>query len=106
MTQDWEVAKYLQKRIKIVRYEDLARDPAGIAVDIYRFLGVEMPQRVLKWISRNTAGGALDRSMFSTTRNSSAVAERWKQNLPHEHKLSSTKICKNTLIMLGYSLDI
>lgn len=68
---------------RLVRYEDLAREPMRLSRAIYDFIGLEMPPVVSQWIQNNTESNN-DRSnrQFSTHKNSSQAATSWRGKLP------------------------
>ncbi|KAF6723285.1 Carbohydrate sulfotransferase 1 [Oryzias melastigma] len=76
---------WLHGRYLLVRYEDLALHPETKATEIYRFVGLEMDQRVRTWISKNTNSNASAQAdwnyRYSTSRDSRATAENWRLRL-------------------------
>ncbi|KAL4659309.1 carbohydrate sulfotransferase 1-like [Arapaima gigas] len=97
---EWLRGKYL-----LVRYEDLAHSPEQKAEEIYRFVGLEMDDRVRAWISRNTnqSSSPAERNYkFSTTRDSKATAESWRLHLAFDIVGVVQRLCNNTLSLLGY----
>ncbi|KPP78530.1 carbohydrate sulfotransferase 1-like [Scleropages formosus] len=98
----WLKGKYL-----LVRYEDLAYSPEEKAKEIYRFVGLEMDEKVRSWISRNTnhnASPAERNYKFSTTRDSRTTAESWRLHLAFDIVGAVQRLCNNTLSLLGYKL--
>ncbi|XP_066561829.1 carbohydrate sulfotransferase 1 [Amia ocellicauda] len=97
----WLKGKYL-----LVRYEDLARNPEDKAKDIYKFIGLEMDEKVRTWIIHNTNRSAAQEGnyKFSTTRNSKATAESWRLNLAFDIVQTVQSLCNNTLSLLGYKI--
>ncbi|KAG9335189.1 hypothetical protein JZ751_005538 [Albula glossodonta] len=97
---------WLRGRYLLVRYEDLARQPEAKAKEIYRFVGLEMDERVLGWISRNTNHSAPSASegdyKYSTTRDSRAMAESWRLRLAYDIVRAVQDLCNDTLSLLGY----
>ncbi|KAJ8391992.1 hypothetical protein AAFF_G00083020 [Aldrovandia affinis] len=99
---------WLRGRYLLVRYEDLARHPEGKAKEIYRFVGLEMDERVRVWISRNTNHSAPSATegdyRYSTTRDSRATAESWRLHLAYDIVRAVQALCNDTLSLLGYRL--
>ncbi|XP_015207492.1 carbohydrate sulfotransferase 1 [Lepisosteus oculatus] len=95
----WLRGKYL-----LVRYEDLAKNPEEKAKEIYKFIGLEMDEKVRTWIMHNTNRSAIPEGnyKFSTTRNSKATAESWRLNLAFDIVQTVQTVCNNTLYLLGY----
>ncbi|XP_070533799.1 carbohydrate sulfotransferase 1-like [Ptychodera flava] len=93
---------WLKDRYKAVRYEDVAMRPYEMTQEIYRFVGLPVPNTVLQWVhnnTNNTAGGP-----FSTTRNSAEAAMAWKQTLSPDaiQKIEETYPCKEMMAIAGY----
>lgn len=45
---------WLKGRYMVVRYEDVALHPYGIAQSVYSFVGLSFPKNMLQWIANNT----------------------------------------------------
>jgi hypothetical protein len=89
-------AQYLR-----VRYEDLCRDPLGVAGDIYRFLGRLLPATVEQWLVSNTQGG--DRGdRYGTSRNSREMVDVWKTQLDRRQISDIEAVCRPVMAQLGY----
>lgn len=97
---------WLHGRYLLVRYEDLAFKPKEKAAEIYRFVGVEMEDRVQTWIAKNTNSNVSSRSewnyRYSTTRDSKVTAESWRLRLGFDIVRTVQNLCNNTLALLGY----
>ncbi|XP_048865713.1 carbohydrate sulfotransferase 1-like [Brienomyrus brachyistius] len=96
----WLRGKYL-----LVRYEDLALHPEEKAEEIYRFVGLEMDQKVRAWILQNTRRSASPTEgnyKYSTTRDSRATAESWRLRLAYDIVGVVQTLCNRTLSLLGY----
>lgn len=97
---------WLRGRYLLVRYEDLALKPKDKAAEIYRFLGLEMEDRVRAWISKNTNGNGSSPSewnyRYSTSRDSRATAESWRLRLGFDIVRTVQDLCNDTLVLLGY----
>ncbi|KAM9754438.1 carbohydrate sulfotransferase 1 [Menidia menidia] len=99
---------WLHRRYLLVRYEDLAFSPQVKASEIYRFVGLEMHNRVRTWIAKNTNSNASSPSewnyRYSTTRDSRAAAENWRLRLGFDIVRTVQNLCNDTLALLGYRL--
>ncbi len=89
-----------------MRYEDLAQDPMGATHKIYGFLGLPVPENVLKWVHASThasmAGGT-----FSTVRkNSSETAFAWRSEMLPDAIESINKVCSELLDVMDYPLHV
>lgn len=97
---------WLRGRYLLVRYEDLAFNPKDKAAEIYRFVGLEMEDRVQGWISKNTKSNVSSQSdwnyRYSTTRDSRATAESWRLRLSFDIVRTVQSLCNDTLALLGY----
>ncbi|XP_026221799.1 carbohydrate sulfotransferase 1 [Anabas testudineus] len=97
---------WLRGRYLLVRYEDLALNPTEKATEIYKFVGLEMEDRVQMWIAKNTNTNLSSPSewnyRYSTTRDSRATAESWRLRLGFDIVRAVQNLCNNTLALLGY----
>ncbi|CAL1595576.1 unnamed protein product [Knipowitschia caucasica] len=97
---------WLRGRYYLVRYEDLALNPKDKTEDIYRFAGLDVDQRVLTWINKNTNsnnGSPSDWNYkYSTSRDSRAAAESWRLRLSFDIVRTVQNLCNHTLSLLGY----
>ncbi|KAK7891687.1 hypothetical protein WMY93_023650 [Mugilogobius chulae] len=97
---------WLRGRYLLVRYEDLALNPKDKTEDIYRFVGLDMDDKVLAWITKNTnsnSGSPSDWNYkYSTSRDSRATAESWRLRLSYDIVRTVQSLCNQTLSQLGY----
>lgn len=94
---------WLRGRYLLVRYEDLAFNPEDKAGEIYRFVGLEMEDRVRLWIAHNTNSNTSEWNYrYSTTRDSRATAESWRLRLGFDIVRTLQSLCNETLALLGY----
>lgn len=93
---------WLQGRYLLVRYEDVALMPEEMAAEIYRFLGLEIDDRVRTWIAKNTKTGKANANPFLTTRDSKAAATSWRLRLRFDIAKTLQDLCNNTMALLGY----
>ncbi len=97
-TPDW-----LQRRYKLVRYEDLALNPLSVTQDIYNFLEMPLPFRVSHWLDVNTQQSNDGRNKL-TSRNSSETAVQWKTELGRDVIDDIQAKCSSILNTLGYNI--
>ena len=98
---------FLRGRYKLVRYEDLVRDPLAEVQDMYRFTGLEMSERLQEWIYRVTHGkgkGTAREAFKITSRNAVDVSQAWRTALPFEKVRRVQEQCKGAMELLGYRL--
>ena len=93
--------KYLE-----VHYEDLAKHPIETTRNIYRFAGFEMSPYIRNWVLKNTSPTEEqllreNKDVFSSVRNSSTVADQWRQEAPIERTRIIEKYCKEAFDLLG-----
>lgn len=97
---------WLRGRYLLVRYEDLALSPEARATEIYRFMGLEMEDRVRTWIVKNTNSSVPSPSegsyRYSTSRDSRVTAESWRLRLSFDIVRTIQNLCNDTLALLGY----
>ncbi|KAF5897523.1 carbohydrate sulfotransferase 1-like [Clarias magur] len=93
---------WLHRRYLLVRYEDLALNPEAKAKEIYKFLDLDIDNKVLTWISQNTNATSSAKSKYSTSRDSKTTTESWRLHLGFDIVKTVQKLCNNTLDLLGY----
>ncbi|CAJ1057032.1 carbohydrate sulfotransferase 6 [Xyrichtys novacula] len=96
---------FLKGRYKMVRYEDVARNPLEEIKDIYEFVGLEMTPELVEWIYHVTHGrgkGSLREAFDVTSRNAADVSQAWRSTLPHEKVKRIQEVCKEATSLLGY----
>ncbi|XP_060778907.1 carbohydrate sulfotransferase 1-like [Neoarius graeffei] len=93
---------WLQGRYLLVRYEDLAFNPEAKAKEIYKFLDLDIDNKVLTWLSRNTNDTSSTESVYSTSRNSKTTSESWRLHLGFDIVKTVQTLCNTTLDLLGY----
>ena len=49
-----DVISYLRDNYRIVRYEDIASDPEQWTKSMYNFLGLNLHEKIVNWIKKNT----------------------------------------------------
>ncbi|XP_071808995.1 carbohydrate sulfotransferase 3-like [Asterias amurensis] len=95
----------LKQNYMFVRYEDAAVDPLTTVKRLYRFINkTEVPSAsVLKWIELNTNCGN-EKGLYSTSRNSTAVYQRWRRTLPFRlaKEIEGVGQCRDMMIRMGY----
>ena len=94
-----DTPKWLKGRFKLVRYEDMAEQPLKVSREVYSFLQMKLPTRVLKWLKENTHAKEND---GITTRNSKATAQKWQTELDRELIDTIQRECKKAMELYGY----
>jgi len=96
---------FLQGRYKMVRYEDVARNPLKEIKAIYEFVDLEMTAQLQEWIYTLTHGkgkGSIKEAFQITSRNAADVSQAWRTSLPHSKVKRIQDLCKGAMSLLGY----
>nr|XP_015820831.2 carbohydrate sulfotransferase 5-like [Nothobranchius furzeri] len=97
---------FLEGRYKLVRYEDVARNPLKQVEDIYEFVGLKMTGQMRDWVYRKTHGrgkGDMKNAFEITSRNATQVSEAWRTMLPHSKVRRVQEVCEEAMSLLGYT---
>lgn len=95
----WRV-KYLE-----VHYQDLAKHPIETANSMYEFAGFQMSPKILDWVRKNTSPSKEEllkekEDIYSSVRNSSAIADYWTQEAPINRTRIIEENCKEAFDLL------
>ncbi|XP_035521551.1 carbohydrate sulfotransferase 6 [Morone saxatilis] len=96
---------FLKGRYKMVRYEDMARNPLAEINAMYEFVGLKMTRQLEEWIYRVTHGkgkGTKEQAFEITSRNAADVSQAWRSTLPHNKVKRIQEVCKGAMSLLGY----
>lgn len=93
---------WLKSRYMLVRYEDIARYPMEKAEEMYRFAGIPFSSQAREWILRNTQTTEEASGIYSTQKNSSQQAEKWRYSIPFTLAQVVQKMCGPTMKLFGY----
>ncbi|XP_008410016.1 carbohydrate sulfotransferase 6-like [Poecilia reticulata] len=96
---------FLEGRYKMIRYEDVARNPLKEINDIYKFVGLEMTSQMEEWIYKVTHGkgkGSKKEAFQITSRNANEVSQAWRTVLQHSKVKRIQELCKGAMLLLGY----
>ncbi|XP_067092704.1 carbohydrate sulfotransferase 3a [Osmerus mordax] len=93
---------WLRRRYMLVRYEDIARFPMQKAEEMYRFTGIPFSAQAREWILRNTQTTEEASGVYSTQKNSSEQAEKWRFSIPFNLAQVVQKVCGPTMTLFGY----
>lgn len=96
---------FLEGRYKMVRYEDLARNPLEEINSVYEFVGLEMTTALEEWIYRVTHGkgkGTRKEAFEITSRNAADVSQAWRTMLPHTKVRRIQDVCTSAMSLFGY----
>ncbi|KAJ8417492.1 hypothetical protein AAFF_G00287190 [Aldrovandia affinis] len=96
---------FLRGRYRMVRYEDVVRDPLAEIQGMYDFVGLDMSARLKDWIYRVTHGkgkGTHKEAFQITSRNAADVSQAWRSALSYEKVRRIQELCKGAMALLGY----
>ncbi|XP_027261857.1 carbohydrate sulfotransferase 6 [Cricetulus griseus] len=96
---------FLQDRYRLVRYEDLVRDPLTQIRELYAFTGLNLTQKLQTWIHNIThgSGPGSHREAFKTSsRDALSVSQAWRLTLPFDKIQQVQELCAGALQLLGY----
>ena len=96
----------LKHKYKMVLYKQIADDPLGTSKDIYNFAGFDMPVETEKWIIESTTPSKKKlreaiKQPFSTVRNATGNADRWRQDAFFQRNRVIERECKPLMDLLG-----
>lgn len=100
-----KVPQFLKGRYKLVRFEDLVRDPLQEINEIYEFVGLEMTRQLSQWIYQVTHGigtGTKKDAFTITSRDAANVSQAWRSALPHHKVKRIQDVCRGAMTLLGY----
>lgn len=93
---------WLRRRYMLVRYEDIARYPMQKAEEMYGFTGIPFSTKAREWILRNTQTRQGASGVYSTQKNSSEQAEKWRFSIPFNLAQVVQRVCGPTMTLFGY----
>ncbi|XP_056147414.1 carbohydrate sulfotransferase 3a [Lampris incognitus] len=93
---------WLRGRYMLVRYEDIAHYPMQRAEEMYRFARIPFSPQAREWILRNTQTTQEASGVYSTQKNSSEQALKWRFSIPFKLAQVVQKVCGPTMELFGY----
>jgi len=93
---------WLRGRYMLVRYEDIAHFPMRKAEEMYRFTGIPFSAQAKDWILQNTQTTRDVSGVYSTQKNSSEQAEKWRFRIPFKLAQLVQRVCGPAMKMFGY----
>uniref|UniRef100_A0A2K5JUK5 Sulfotransferase n=1 Tax=Colobus angolensis palliatus TaxID=336983 RepID=A0A2K5JUK5_COLAP len=96
---------FLRGRYRLVRFEDLAREPLAEISALYAFTGLTLTPQLKTWIHNITHGLGIGKPIeaFQTSsRNMRNVSQAWRHTLPFTKILRVQEVCADALQLLGY----
>ncbi|CAI5668088.1 carbohydrate sulfotransferase 6 [Oreochromis niloticus] len=98
---------FLKGRYKLVRYEDVTRNPLEEINALYQFVGLEMTTQLATWIYKVTHGkgkGSANEAFKVTSRSAIDVSQAWRTMLPHNKVKRVQEVCEEAMSYLGYRM--
>ncbi|KAL4613701.1 carbohydrate sulfotransferase 6-like [Arapaima gigas] len=94
---------FLHGRYRLVRYEDMVRNPVGEVEGLYKFAGLNMTPQMKNWIHEVTHGKSNKGPTFKvSSRDAVTVSEAWRTKLPHSKVRHVQDVCTTAMSLLGY----
>nr|XP_015298680.2 LOW QUALITY PROTEIN: carbohydrate sulfotransferase 5 [Macaca fascicularis] len=96
---------FLRGRYRLVRFEDLAREPLAEIRALYAFTGLTLTPQLKTWIHNITHGlgiGQPIEAFQTSSRNARNVSQAWRHALPFTKILRVQEVCADALQLLGY----
>nr|XP_054764892.1 carbohydrate sulfotransferase 2-like [Lytechinus pictus] len=97
--------EWLQGRYHLVKYEDFALAPLQESQRIYEFIGMPFTTHLKGFINNITHPKSSNPSIFSTSKNAQATANKWKKYLTLQERRQITKECLDVLQFLGHETN-
>ncbi|XP_071479383.1 carbohydrate sulfotransferase 1-like [Diadema antillarum] len=93
---------WLQGRYFLLKYEDFAEAPLKVTEDVYKFVGMPLPDKVKSWVYSHTQVGKSNTGTFDVQKNSKATAKRWMSELRSLEIWQVEAACLDVMDRLGY----
>ncbi|CAH2324036.1 transmembrane 231 isoform X5 [Pelobates cultripes] len=106
-TAKFKAPKFLKDRYRLVRYEDVVRDPLREITEMYKFANLKWISKLESWIYNITHGqGPAKKSQAFkiTSRDAMNVSQAWRTSLPFSKVKKIQDVCKGAMNLLGYQL--
>ncbi|XP_075044604.1 carbohydrate sulfotransferase 5-like [Mixophyes fleayi] len=100
-----EPPPFLKGRYKLVRYEDLVRNPLKETQEMYKFANLTFTDQISSWIYNITHGyGPVKREdeFEATQRDALNVSQVWRSVLPFQKVRDIQDVCKDAMNIFGY----
>ncbi|XP_043937159.1 carbohydrate sulfotransferase 5-like [Protopterus annectens] len=100
-----EEERVIKGRYKMVRFEDLTKNVLKVMKDLYKFANLSLMPNLQDWmynITHGTDDGSKMGSFQVSSRDSLAVSEAWKKQLPNYSIRKIQTLCQEALNVFGY----
>jgi hypothetical protein len=99
-----EYKKY-RNRACLVRYEDLVKDPRKQIINVLSYLGLDNDENTVDEMFNKANESSKKMSFHKTSSESGSSVERWRVDLPREHREMCWEYASTALDGLGYSRE-
>ncbi|XP_078356060.1 carbohydrate sulfotransferase 5-like [Oculina patagonica] len=89
---------------RLIRFEDIARDPLSAASELFKFTGIEMFDTVMKWLNHTTRSVNGHKSAYSTSRDTKQVVSSWRTKMSSATVQIVENYCGRVMRQLDYGL--
>ncbi|XP_015253422.1 PREDICTED: carbohydrate sulfotransferase 5-like [Cyprinodon variegatus] len=96
---------FLEGRYKMIRFEDVARNPLKEINNMYKFVGLKLNRKLEDWVYRVTHGkgqGTFKEAFQITSRNATEVSQAWRVTMQHSKVKHIQEVCRGAMSLLGY----
>ncbi|XP_053398395.1 carbohydrate sulfotransferase 1-like [Mercenaria mercenaria] len=97
-----EIPQKHPKRLKILRYEDLAEKPLETAETLFKFLGLTFEKHLQDFIFQQTHASHKSCKYCTQRKNSSKTSNKWRSHIDHNMAIFIYDTCRTSNVILGY----
>ncbi|XP_043937413.1 carbohydrate sulfotransferase 5-like [Protopterus annectens] len=104
-TATQEANSFIKDRYKMVRFEDLTKNPLEVLKDLYKFSNLTLSSELQTWVYSITHGngdGGKNGSFQVSSRDAAYVSEAWKTSLSTVSIRTIERVCAEALRIFGY----
>jgi len=106
LVSDYHAVKRLAKefpgRYKVFRYEDFSMNPTNNTIDVFKFFGFSVHQKVLDFLDSHTKSNK--GGVSSTFRDSKTAPFKWREKLSMAEVVNIQVKCEEAMKLWGYKI--
>ena len=91
-------------RGRVIRYEDLAKDPYDVSKKLFHFLGYEVHPAIVQFLNTHTKSTHSRNYKYNTYRITKSVPYHWREDLTFDEVVRIQDACKQAMKLWGYKL--